>query len=62
MPSASVPEQSERAAVAHTGKGVVASPRPCPVCGQGMTGGQNLGLFRQVRGGQEPKAESREPS
>jgi len=38
MPSASLPEKSERAAVAHAGGAVVASPRPCPVCGHAMTG------------------------
>ena len=38
MPSTSLPEKSERAAVAAPGVAVVASSRPCPVCGQAMTG------------------------
>jgi predicted nucleic acid-binding Zn ribbon protein len=38
MPSAFLPEKSERAAVAARGEGVVASSRPCPVCGEAMTG------------------------
>jgi predicted nucleic acid-binding Zn ribbon protein len=38
MPSASLPKESERAAVAARGAAVVASSRPCPVCGEPMTG------------------------
>ena len=38
MPRTSLPPESERAAVAAPGVAVVASPRPCPVCGQAMAG------------------------
>ncbi len=38
MSETSLREESERAAVAARGGDVVASPRPCPVCGEAMTG------------------------
>lgn len=38
MPRACSDSESERAAVAARGGDVVASSRPCPVCGQAMTG------------------------
>ncbi len=38
MSETSLREESERAAVAARGGDVVASPRPCPVCGEPMPG------------------------
>ena len=41
--------ESERAAVAARGEGMVASSRPCPVCGQPMTGGQTSACSGKCR-------------
>jgi predicted nucleic acid-binding Zn ribbon protein len=38
VPDTFLPLETVRAAVAAPGVAVVASPRPCPVCGQAMTG------------------------
>ena len=67
MSSASLPENSERAAVAHAGGAVVASSRPCPVCSEAITGWRTSACSdkcgaaksRRTRSAQQPERDRR---
>jgi len=46
---ASLQEESERAPLAVPGEGVVASSRPCPICGTALTGRQESACSDRCR-------------